>query len=154
MDIDSKYFKERPNFDEYFFDIARAVSKRSEDVFIQHGAVIVDENNHIVGTGYNGFVKGFDFLKMEVNPYDRNQRRPYMIHAEQNAILNSVTRPSHSTIYITGEPCVQCLLSMVNFGVKNIIYIDGVGSITDNDSTREIKRKIVKGSGVNFMSAT
>jgi len=148
--MENNYFDSRPSFEEYFFIIAKSVSLRSEDVFVQHGAVLVDNSNHIVGTGYNGFVLGFDFKKANLDPFDRKARRPYMVHAEQNALLNSVQRPNTSTMYVTGEPCVQCLLSMVNFGVKKIRYIDSVGSITDNEETRIIKAKIVEEAGIDM----
>jgi dCMP deaminase len=140
--------EDRPNFDEYFLDIARTVSARSEDVFIQHGAVLVDYDMHIIGTGYNGFVTGFD--KSLVDVYNRDERRPYMVHAEQNALLNSVLRPNRATMYITGEPCVNCMLSMINFGVDRIFYIEGVGTITDDESTRAIKKNLFKSSDVEI----
>jgi len=148
--MENNYFKNRPSFEEYFFIIAKSVSLRSEDVFVQHGAVLIDDNNHIIGTGYNGFVSGFDFKKAGLDPFNRKARRPYMVHAEQNALLNSVKHPKNSTVYVTGEPCVQCLLSMVNFGVKKIRYIDSVGSITDNDETRIIKARIVEEANIDM----
>jgi dCMP deaminase len=138
----------RPSFDEYFLNIAKTVSTRSEDVFIKHGAILVDSNNHIFGTGYNGLTVGFD--KSLIDTYNRDERRPYMVHAEQNALLNSVLRPSNSTMYVTGEPCVNCLLSMINFGVNRICYFDSVGSITENKKTKEIKNNLLRSSNIDY----
>lgn len=140
---------ERPNFDKYFLNIAKTVSTRSEDVFIKHGAILVDSNNHIIGTGYNGLTVGFDRSLIDI--HNRDERRPYMVHAEQNALLNSVLRPSYSTMYITGEPCVNCLLSMINFGVNRICYFDLIGSITENEKTKEIKNNLLKSSSIEVI---
>ena len=41
--------------------IARLIAMRSKDPNTQAGAVIVDENNVIVGLGYNGFPRGCSF---------------------------------------------------------------------------------------------
>jgi len=140
----------RPSWDEYFLDMARTASTRSEDLFVQHGAILVNEHNHIMGTGYNAFTPNFD--KALVDPSDRNARRPYMVHAEQNAILNSTMRSNCSTMYVTGEPCINCMLSMINFGVKRFCYVDSVGTITDNDETRLIKKNLIDSSGVEVCS--
>lgn len=48
----------RPSWDDYFLNIAAAVSKRSHDGETQVGVVIVDENKRILATGYNGFPLG------------------------------------------------------------------------------------------------
>ena len=50
----------RPNWQEYFIGLAHAVSMRSHDTQTQHGCVITDHNNRILGVGYNGFAKGLD----------------------------------------------------------------------------------------------
>src|SRR5579872_6157791 len=43
----------RPTWDEYFLDIAEAVSKRASCSRAQHGAVIVTADQQILATGYN-----------------------------------------------------------------------------------------------------
>jgi dCMP deaminase len=48
----------RPDFDEYYMDIAQAVAKRGDCTRRQVGAVIVDLENRIVSTGYNGTPPG------------------------------------------------------------------------------------------------
>lgn len=82
---------ERPTFDEYFLNIAFDVSLRSDDPNIRHGAVIVTHQNHIIGTGYNATIRGSD---KDVIPYHiRDKKRLWMIHAEENAILNCTANP-------------------------------------------------------------
>jgi len=143
---DKSEYLARPSFDEYFINMAKVASARSEDVFVQHGAILVNENNHPIGTGYNAFPTKFDISLVDI--YDRDARRPFMVHAEQNAILNATLHQRNTTMYVTGEPCIQCLLSMINFGVKRVCYVDVVGTITDNDETRRIKKMLVDSTDI------
>lgn len=124
----------RPSWDEYFMKLAVDISARSEDVFIKHGCVLVDYNtNHIIGSGFNGLFRGADKTKIDL--YNRDARRPYMIHAEENAIMNSTKNPldliNGAKAYITGRSCTGCLQKLLNFGIVEIIELDSLGSITD-----------------------
>lgn len=49
---------ERPDWDPYFLHIATAVSKRADCSRRSVGAVVVDVENRIVSTGYNGSYPG------------------------------------------------------------------------------------------------
>ena len=77
------------SWDEYFMGIALLAAKRSKDPSTQVGACIVDQNNVILTTGYNGFPKG---CSDDEFPWDREgevTKYPYVVHAELNAILNA-----------------------------------------------------------------
>ena len=50
--------KDYITWDEYFMGVSVLAAKRSKDPNTQVGACIVDENNVILSTGYNGFPKG------------------------------------------------------------------------------------------------
>lgn len=50
--------KDYISWDEYFMGVAILASKRSKDPNTQVGACIVDNNNIILSTGYNGFPFG------------------------------------------------------------------------------------------------
>lgn len=142
----------RPSWDEYFLMLAFDVSRRSEDPDVKHGAIIVNKYNHIIGTGYNGPIKG---SKNSVIPFHiRDEKRKWMIHAEENAMLNVTQNPSERgsdcKIYVTGHPCNNCLQRLINFGIKKIIIADRMGSITDNEETLKMKKQLVKMSGVKI----
>lgn len=144
---------QRPSWDEYFLLLAFNVSLRSEDPDIKHGAVIVNQYNHIIGTGYNGPIKGAD---NSVIPFSiRDEKRKWMIHAEENAMLNvtqsSSERGDRCRIYITGQPCNNCLQRMVNFGIKKMVIADRIGSITENEETAAMKSQIISMSGMEVM---
>ncbi|MCB0298976.1 MAG: cytidine deaminase, partial [Calditrichaeota bacterium] len=64
--------------------IAVFTSLRSKDPNSKVGAVIVNRENHIVGTGYNGFVAGIDEQRFR---WERDgdwleTKYPYVVHAE------------------------------------------------------------------------
>jgi dCMP deaminase len=125
---------------------ACAASVRSEDPDIKHGAVIVNQYNQIIGTGYNGPIKGSD---NSVIPFAiRDQKRKWMIHAEENAILNVTQsyaeRGPLCRLYVTGQPCNNCLQRIINFGVTTIIMADRMGSITENEESAAMRRELVR----------
>jgi len=130
--------------------LACTVSLRSEDPDIQHGAVIVNQYNHIIGTGYNGPVKGSD---NSVIPFGiRDEKRKWMIHAEENAMLNvtqsSSERGLSCRLYVTGQPCNNCLQRMINFGIKSIVMADRMGSITENEESVAMRKELIRMSGL------
>lgn len=126
----------RPTWDEYFMSIAFVVATRSDDQFITHGAVLVDRRSkHIIGTGYNNTIRGFDTSSIDIN--NRDERRPYMQHAEKCCILNTLINPHHlpdgAIMYITGMPCPDCLQDIINFGIDEITITDRQAHIAAND---------------------
>jgi len=141
----------RPSWDEYFLTLAFTVSIRSEDPDIKHGAVLVNRYNQIIGTGYNGPIKGSvnDFIPLHI----RDEKRKWMIHAEENCILNTTQNPSERgdgcRIYITGIPCNNCLQRIINFGVNEIIIADRMGSITENEETGKMREILISMSKTN-----
>ena len=89
------------DWDEYFMTIADDVSLRSPDPHTKHGCVLVDTNNRIVSTGYNGPIKGLDHALVELK---RPHKYNWMIHAEDNAVLFAKCNLEGCTAYITGHP--------------------------------------------------
>ena len=72
--------------EDYFMGIARAVAMKSKDPKTKVGAVIVDADNRIVSTGYNGMPYKCDESKLS---WERPHKYHYVIHAEMNAVLNA-----------------------------------------------------------------
>ena len=52
------------SWDEYFMGVAILAAKRSKDPNTQVGACIVDKNNVILTTGYNGFPAGRGYMSL------------------------------------------------------------------------------------------
>jgi dCMP deaminase len=114
------------SWDEYFMGISIFTSLRSKDPSSKVGAVIVNTKNHIVGTGYNGFIAGINESHLnwgrEGNWLDT--KYPYVVHAEANAILNSTTNNlENCRIYTTLFPCNECAKQIAQKGITEVIYL-------------------------------
>lgn len=128
-DLFSKFKEEnlfndaRPSKHEYFMNIAHAVKMRSHDSQTKVGAVLVcNDHNSILGTGYNGFVRGADD---SILPTTRPEKYQYMQHAEKNLISNLIKRggvsTDNSTLYCTLSPCQDCMRFLYQSGITKVI---------------------------------
>ena len=113
------------NWDEYFMGIAVLSGKRSKDPSTQVGACIINKDKKIVGVGYNGFPAG---CSDEDFPWDREgeflqTKYPFVMHAEQNAILNSIKKLTGCSIYVGLFPCHECAKAIIQSGIKEVIYL-------------------------------
>lgn len=120
------------NWDEYFLEIAKTVSSRSNCIRAQVGAVIVDKNNTIKSTGYNGTPSkvlscselGFCYRQANNIPSGTRYETCRSIHAEQNAIIQAgMDKCKDATMYIWGHNfiCILCKRFIVQAGIKNIV---------------------------------
>jgi len=114
------------SWDEYFMGIAIFTSLRSKDPNSKVGAVIVNENQHIVGTGYNGFVAGADENAFSWGRDGEwlDTKYPFVVHAEANAILNSTTDVlNNCRVYATLFPCNECAKHIAQKKIKEVIFL-------------------------------
>jgi deoxycytidylate deaminase len=88
---------------------------RSEDLYIQVGAVIIKNDNSII-LGYNGAPIGID-----IDWSNRDERRKRVIHAEENA-LDNITFGEAKIVAVTAMPCEKCMVKLAQKGVKRVIY--------------------------------
>lgn len=122
----------RPSWDEYFMTITREVAERSTCTRAKVGAVIVRDRS-ILATGYNGAPAGmphcFDvgcLVYQSTNPDGETVENCFRtIHAEINAIAQAArngTRIDGADVYVTHTPCIHCLKTLVNTGVRRVFY--------------------------------
>lgn len=108
---------------------------RSKDPSTQVGACIVDKDNRIVSIGYNGFVNG---CTDEDFPWEREgkfleTKYPYVVHAEQNAILNARGKSLEGcVIYVNLFPCHDCARNIIQSGIKKVYYLENKYEHTDS----------------------
>ncbi len=106
--------------------IAREVSDWSKDPRTSVGAVIVDRKRRIVATGYNGFPRG---VKDRPHLYfDRAEKHKRVVHAELNAILNSVGSVEDCILYTTLPPCCECAKAIIQSGIRMVCTPSGASS--------------------------
>lgn len=112
------------SWDECFMRMAHLIAERSKDPSTQAGAVIVDQKNVVIGLGYNGFPRG---ISNDALPWDKegeyeNTKYAYVCHAEENAIYNANSSTIGAKIYCTLFPCNECVKTIIQNGVKEIVY--------------------------------
>ncbi len=133
FEIEKKYFdservgkrKDYISWDDYFMGVALLSAQRSKDPSTQTGACIVNPDNIIVGTGYNGFPIGCsdDSLPWAREGKPLETKYPFVCHGELNAILNSSTDLKNCRIYTPLVPCGECAKAIIQSGIKEVIYI-------------------------------
>lgn len=86
------------------------------------GALLV-KDKMIISDGYNGTPSGFENVCEDEN----NVTKPYVLHAEANAITK-VARSNNSsdgaTLYVTSSPCIECAKLIIQSGIKRVVYSD------------------------------
>ena len=88
----------------------------------QVGALLV-KDKMIISDGYNGTPSGFENVCEE----DADHTKPYVLHAEANAITKvakSGNSSQGSTLYVTASPCLECSKLIIQSGIKRVVYRD------------------------------
>lgn len=105
----------------WFLDFCRVAAQRSKDPLTRTGAVIV-KDLHVIATGYNGFVVG---VKETDVRWCRPAKYDYVIHAEENAILQAAKLGisiKGATMYTLLKPCKHCALMIAGSGIRQLVY--------------------------------
>lgn len=86
----------------------------------QVGAIVV-KDQMIISDGYNGTPAGFENVCEDEN----NVTKPYVLHAEANAITKLARSNNSScgaTMYVTASPCIECAKLIIQAGIKRVVY--------------------------------
>lgn len=106
--------------DERYLRMARIWAENSYCKRRQVGALIVKDKS-IISDGYNGTPSGFENICED----DTNRTKPYVLHAEANAITK-VAKSSNSskgaTLYVTASPCIECAKLIIQAGIRRVVY--------------------------------
>ena len=84
------------------------------------GALVV-KDKMIISDGYNGTPAGFENVCEDPN----NVTKPYVLHAEANAITKIARSSNNSegaTLYVTASPCIECAKLIIQAGIKRVVY--------------------------------
>lgn len=132
------------SWDEYFMAVALLSAKRSKDPNTQVGACVANDQNKIVGVGYNGFPWGCsdDDLPWNRNGEYLDTKYPFVCHAELNAVLNSITFDLRGCrIYVALFPCNECTKVIIQAGIREIIFLSDKYNDTDSVKASKIMLK-------------
>ena len=107
-------------FDKRYLQMALICAKNSYCKRMQVGALIV-RDKMIISDGYNGTPAGFENVCEDEN----NMTKPYVLHAEANAITKvakSNNSSENSTLYVTTSPCMECAKLIIQSGIGRVVY--------------------------------
>ena len=106
--------------DYLYMRMARVWAENSYCIRRQVGALMV-KDQRIISDGYNGTPSGFENVCEDEN----NVSKPYVLHAEANAI-SKVARSHNSsdgaTLYVTASPCIECSKLIIQAGIRRVVY--------------------------------
>ena len=108
------------NLDCRYVRMARIWAENSYCKRRQVGALVV-KNQAIISDGYNGTPSSFENICED----DSNVTKPYVLHAEANAITKlarSHNSSDGSTLYVTASPCIECAKLIIQAGIKRVVY--------------------------------
>ena len=109
-------------FDRSYIEMASVWAKNSYCKRRQVGALLV-RDKMIISDGYNGTPSGFE----NVCEYENGITKPYVLHAEANAITKvakSGNSSDGSTLYVTASPCIECAKLIIQAGIRRVVYRD------------------------------
>jgi dCMP deaminase len=121
----------RPSWDDYFMEVANAISKRATCDRGKSGCVIAKDRQLIV-SGYVGSPTGFqhcDELGHQIKKVthengEMTEHCMRTVHAEQNAICQAArigVSISGATIYTRMTPCRTCAMLLINCGISRVV---------------------------------
>lgn len=135
--------------DDYYINIAKAVSERSTCLKRHYGCVIVN-NDEIIATGYNGNPRGVEnccdkgYCNRLDKPHNLNDYSDcYSVHAEQNAMLSAARRDMiGATLYLYGEE--------KRIRKNDFIYCNNADEWTkiENPEPCPICKRMIKNAGI------
>lgn len=106
--------------DKRYLQMADIWAKNSYCKRRQVGAIIV-KGKMIISDGYNGTPEGFE----NVCEDDNNITKPYVLHAEANAITKVAKSNNSSegaTLYVTSSPCMECSKLIIQSGITRVVF--------------------------------
>lgn len=91
------------------------------------GCILVNSNNKIIGSGYNGTASGLPHCidnECKGSKYNSGEGLDVCeaIHAEQNALMQCSNVDSISVAYVSTAPCIHCTKMLLNTGCKTIVF--------------------------------
>ncbi|MCK4956197.1 MAG: cytidine/deoxycytidylate deaminase family protein [Candidatus Cloacimonetes bacterium] len=141
----------RPNWQQYFMEMAFLAAKRSTCLRRKVGAVIV-RNNQILSSGYNGAPKNITHcsetgcLREQMNvPSGERHELCRGVHAEQNSIIQAAVNGSSiagAVLYCTNQPCIICSKLLINSEIRTIYISEAYPD--------KLAQKMLKEAGINI----
>ncbi len=137
-----------------FLELARHVAQWSKDPSTKVGAVIVDKNRRVVSMGFNGFARNTNDMPERYS--DREEKHAWVLHAEENAIIQASEPLRGMTIYTSSLPCTRCTARIIQAGILRVVgphHIEDPFTYRTDYPFDDVSRKVVReliGANVRF----
>ena len=110
----------------HLMKLAFFLAERTDDPRKGVGAVIINNRKDVVGLAWNGFptksLYGEFPRASRIDEDVAKKKYPYMIHAEQNALLLRNTKNIvDATLVVTKTPCDECAPLIEMQGIKTVV---------------------------------
>lgn len=118
--MDNESYDKQKELDLRYLRMAQIWAENSYCQRRKVGALIV-KDKMIISDGYNGTPSGFE----NVCEDEHNITKPYVLHAEANAITKiaqSNNSSKDATLYVTASPCIECSKLIIQAGIKRVVY--------------------------------
>jgi deoxycytidylate deaminase len=104
--------------------MAYTMAMRSTDPNTHVGSIIVDKDNVLLATGYNGYPRGITFTENDER-FQRPLKYLWMVHGEENAMANASRKGvslKDARLYVVWLPCARCARQVVQSGISEVVY--------------------------------
>lgn len=112
-----------PSWDETFMHDVYWWARRSKDPRTKIGAVLVlPGDKDPISHGYNGFARAVN--DNEISRWERPEKYEWVVHAEENSVLNCSRKGQSSKgaiMYTQGIPCARCADACLQGGIVEVV---------------------------------
>ena len=140
FDPESNYLEHLQAF--HLITLAKFLAERTDDPKTGVGAVMMNKQKDIVGLAWNGFPTNalygeFPRASDKDEAVQIDKKYPYIIHAEQNALLKRNTKNvTGGTLFVTKTPCDECTPLLTMLSIETVVL--------------GVKLQIEKKEGINY----
>ena len=119
----------RPTNDEYYMEMVKLVASRGTCARRKVGCILVDAQNRVLATGFNGVAPGQQHCidnpcAAATAPSGTDLSSCRASHAEQAALLHCADVMKIHTAYVTASPCNDCTKLLLLTSCQRIVFID------------------------------
>jgi dCMP deaminase len=130
--------------DKNYIDRTKVIAQASKCIRAKYGTVIITKDGRPAGDGYNGKPRGScnDDVCYRVGLAPNAPKENCCVHSEANAIMfSSPVERLGGTMYVSGIPCNDCALLILQSGVSRLVWLDDPDSPHKGSSTEDFWNK-------------
>lgn len=110
------------SWDEFYLKLCYLIARKSKDFSTKIGSVLIKEDKSVISVGFNGLPIN---CKENKEKNERPEKYYHYSHSEINSILLAARngiQTKDSILFTLSQPCADCARSIIQSGVKMVIY--------------------------------